>query len=322
VQQDDENQARDAARASRRDLPEVLTKAVIAELQTLMQHTPEAGLWLIATPIGHLGDIGLRALAVLALADELYCEDVRHTRTLLARYGIGRPARPYHEHNAARQRPHILASLGAGRSVAVVSDAGTPLVSDPGHKLVREVIAAGHPVHTVPGPSAVLSALLASGLPTDAFHFAGFLPAKEAARARRLAQLAQIPATLILFEAPGRLAALLETATRVLGPRPAAVARELTKRFEEIRRGSLPELASWAAATDIKGEIAVVVAPPANEAPDEAAIRASLEKALATLSLRDAAQIVADRLGAPKAAVYDLALAMRREHDRQRGDDE
>lgn len=291
----------------------MLARAVVAELETLLARAPDPGLWLVATPIGHLGDIGLRALAVLATADELYCEDVRHSRTLLARYAISRPARPYHEHNGARERPRIMALLAEGKSVAIVSDAGTPLVSDPGYKLVREAIEAGHGVHAVPGPSAVLAALTASGLPTDSFFFAGFLPPRDSARDRRLEALATIPATLVLFESPGRLGRTLDACARLLGAREAAVGRELTKRFEEIRRGTLAALAAWAGTSEIKGEIAIVIAPLEAAAADPSTIRAELEAALGTMSVRDAAQHVAARLGAPRSVVYDLALKLKGE---------
>lgn len=290
-----------------------IASAVAAELQAALAVPPAPGLWLVATPIGHLADVGLRALAVIAGADDLYCEDVRHSRILLSRYAISRPARPYHEHNGERERPRILAALRDGRSVAIISDAGTPLVSDPGYKLVREAIEAGIPVHAVPGPSAVLCALAVSGLPTDSFFFAGFLPARDGGRSARLAELKTIPATLVLFEAPGRLARTLETAATVLGGRTAAVGRELTKRFEEVRRGSLAELAAWAASADIKGEIVIVIGPPEASAIGDDDILAALREALPLMSVRDAAQAVADRLGAPKAAVYDLALRLKRE---------
>lgn len=292
---------------------ELLRQAVLAELDGLIARPTEPGLWLVATPIGNLGDISLRALVVIAAADELYCEDPRHSRVLLARYGLSRPARPYHEHNGARERPRILELLAAGKSVALISDAGTPLISDPGYKLAREAAAAGHLVHALPGPSAVLAALSASGLPTDSFFFAGFLPAKSAARAARLAELAAIGASIVLFEAPGRLAKTLAAAAQILGPRQAAVARELTKRFEEVRRGSLAELTAWAQSGEIKGEIAIVIGGAQPAHLDEMALRDALDEALAHMSLRDATQAVADRLGAPKTLVYDHALRLKRE---------
>src|SRR5262245_49582458 len=191
------------------------------------------GLYLVATPIGNLADITLRALEVLAAAELIACEDTRVTSVLLRRYGIAAPLAAYHEHNAARQRPRLLAALAAGKAVALVSDAGTPLVSDPGYRLAAAARDAGHAVIPIPGPSAVLAALVASGLPTDTFLFAGFLPVKAGPRAARLAALAGVPATLVFFEAPQRLgAALAALAAAYGGDRPARVARELTKIHE------------------------------------------------------------------------------------------
>lgn len=275
------------------------------------------GLYLVATPIGNLGDITLRALATLARADVICCEDTRHSRTLLAHYAIDATLKPYHDHNADEMRPRVLSDIAAGRAVALISDAGLPLVSDPGYKLVRDCIAAGHHVETLPGPSAPLTALAASGLPTDAFLFAGFLPAKQSARRTRIAELKAVPATLILFEAPQRLADALSDLAQVLGPRPAVVARELTKLYEEHRRGALPELAEWAAADAPRGEIVVLVGPPLAEEADtsDAAIAERLATALADMSLRDAARVVAEATGVPRARVYDIGLALKRERD-------
>ena len=202
-----------------------------------------AGLHLVATPIGNLRDITLRALETLAAADLIACEDTRVTRRLLDRYGIATPLTPYHEHNAAAARPKLIARLAAGKSVALVSDAGTPLVSDPGFKLVREARDAGHAVTALPGASAVLAALTVAGLPTDRFLFEGFLPAKEGQRRARIVELARVPATLVLFESGPRLAAALADLAAGLGAREAAVCRELTKLYEEVRRGDLAALA-------------------------------------------------------------------------------
>src|SRR6266700_836714 len=200
------------------------------------------GLHVVSTPIGNLRDITLRALEVLAAADLIACEDTRVTRKLLDHYGITTPLTPYHDHNAAAARPKLLARLAEGGAVALVSDAGTPLVSDPGFKLVREAHAAGHAVTALPGASAVLAALTVAGLPTDRFLFEGFLPAKEGQRRARIAELARIPATLVLFETGPRLAAALADLAAGLGPREAAVCRELTKLYEEVRRGDLASL--------------------------------------------------------------------------------
>jgi 16S rRNA (cytidine1402-2'-O)-methyltransferase len=227
----------------------------------------ESALYLVATPIGNLSDITLRALEVLAAADILACEDTRVTRVLLERYGIRRRMTAYHEHNEAEAAARLIAEVAGGRSVALASDAGTPLVSDPGFRLVQAAREKGVRVVPVPGPSAVLAALSASGLPTDAFMFAGFLPAKAGQRRSRLEALAAIPATLVFFESPRRLAGSLRAMAEVLGPRPAAVARELTKAFEEVRRESLEALAAhYEEAGAPKGEVVVCVAPP-GEAP-------------------------------------------------------
>jgi 16S rRNA (cytidine1402-2'-O)-methyltransferase len=282
------------------------------ELGALLAQPLPPGLYLVATPIGNLGDITLRALATLARADLIYCEDTRHSGTLLAHFAIARPTRPYHEHNAQRERPRILAELVAGKAVALVSDAGTPLVSDPGYKLVREVLAAGHRVVSLPGPSAPLAALTSTGLATDTFLFAGFLPAKAGARRARLAQLAAVPATLVLFEAPQRLGESLSDIAEVLGARDAAVARELTKLHEEVRHGTPADLAQWAAGTRPKGEMVVLVGPPLPRNVTDEAIAAKLTPMLPVMSLSDAAKAAADDLGVAKARVYDIGIALKR----------
>jgi 16S rRNA (cytidine1402-2'-O)-methyltransferase len=271
------------------------------------------GLYLVATPIGNLADITLRALSVLARADVIYCEDTRHSRTLLAHFGIGGTTRPYHEHNAAAERPRIVNELAAGKRVAVISDAGTPLISDPGYKLVRDALDAGQPVTAIPGPSAVLTGLSVAGLPTDAFFFGGFLPPREGARRARIRELAAVPGTLILFEAPSRVAEAVADLAAELGDRPAAIARELTKLYENIERGTLEALSAKIAATEIKGEIVLVIGPPLAIEVDDAAISEKLNAALQTMSLRDAAAAVSDRLGVPKSRVYDLGLALKRQ---------
>jgi 16S rRNA (cytidine1402-2'-O)-methyltransferase len=271
-----------------------------------------AGLYVVATPIGNLADITLRALAVLAQADVIYCEDTRHSRTLLAHFAITRPARAYHEHNAARERPRVLADLAAGKSVALISDAGTPLISDPGYKLVREAIAAGFAVTAIPGPSAPLAALVSAGLATDAFMFAGFLPPRRSARQARLEELKAVPATLVLFEAPSRLAESLGDIAVVLGARETVVARELTKLHEEVRRGTPAELSQWAVDASPKGEMVILVGPPLEAPVTDEAISARLEPLLAEMSLSDAARTVAQDLGVPRGRVYDLALSLQR----------
>ncbi|MBM3540891.1 MAG: 16S rRNA (cytidine(1402)-2'-O)-methyltransferase, partial [Alphaproteobacteria bacterium] len=248
---------------------------------------------LVATPIGNLADLSARAVRALVEADAIACEDTRTTGNLLRAHGIARPMTPYHEHNAAQARPALLARLERGETLALVSDAGTPLIADPGFKLVREAIARGIGVTAVPGPSAPLMALVLSGLPTDRFFFAGFLPPKTAARRTALSELKAVPGTLVVLEAPQRLAASLADMADVLGDRPAAVARELTKIYEEVRRGALSELArAYAAEGAPKGEIVVVVGA-AEAAPETGDVDALLDAALASASLRDAADAVA-----------------------------
>ena len=272
----------------------------------------DRGLHVVATPIGNLGDITLRALKILAGVDLIACVDTRITRRLLARYAIATRLVAYHDHNADKVRPMLLARLARGESLALVSDAGTPLVSDPGFRLVCEAIAEGHPVTTAPGATSAISALILSGLPSDRFFFEGFLPARSAARRKRLAVLKDIPATLIFFESAKRLAASLADLAAVLGPREAAIAREMTKRFEETRRGILDALAAaYAAAPPPKGEIVIVVAPPGEaEAPDEADIDALLKELLATLSVRDAAAEAVRRTGLSRKGLYARALEL------------
>jgi 16S rRNA (cytidine1402-2'-O)-methyltransferase len=270
------------------------------------------GLHVVATPIGNLRDITLRALATLAAADAVIAEDTRVSRNLLAHYGVTTPLVAYHEHNAAVMRPHLLARLNEGAALALISDAGTPLVSDPGFKLVAEALAAGIAVTSVPGPSAVLAALVVAGLPTDRFFFEGFLPPKSAARRARINELAAVPGTLVFFESPRRLAEMLADLAAELGDRDAAVARELTKLYETIRRGSLSELAAqFAAEAPPKGEIVVLVGPPAAAAPiaDEQ-LDHLLASALEHLSVKDAAAAVSAQTGAPRRQVYARALML------------
>ena len=270
------------------------------------------GLHIVATPIGNLQDITLRALDTLRRADLIACEDTRVSAKLLFRYGLKSPLLPYHEHNAEIMRPRLMARLAEGGAVALISDAGTPLVSDPGYKLVRDAIAAGYALHVVPGASAALAALVLSGLPPDRFFFAGFLDAKSVARRRDLEGMAAIPATLIFYESGPRLAASLGDMAAVLGDRPAVVARELTKLYEEIRRGSLLELcAHYAAAGPPKGEIVVLVGPPLPAAAvSEDDLDAALRAAMATTSLSEAAATVATQLGLTRRRVYQRALEL------------
>ncbi|MGA0561968.1 16S rRNA (cytidine(1402)-2'-O)-methyltransferase [Ancylobacter sp. VNQ12] len=278
---------------------------------------PQPGLYIVATPIGNLGDITLRALETLAGADLIACEDTRITRRLLDRYGIETPLVAYHDHNAEHTRPRLMERLAAGGVLAQVSDAGTPLVSDPGYKLVEAALAAGHRVIPIPGASASLAALVAAGLPTDRFFFEGFLPARSGARRTRISELKTLPATLIIYETGPRLDESLADLAEVLGPRPAAVCRELTKAFEEVRRGTLTELAGHYAQAEAenRGEIVLVIGAPLEEEAREEDIDAALRRALATLSVKDAAAAVATATGLPRRAVYARALAL------QGGDD-
>jgi 16S rRNA (cytidine1402-2'-O)-methyltransferase len=283
---------------------------------TLNGRTVEAGpippgLYLVSTPIGNLEDVTLRALRTLAEVDLIACEDTRVTRKLLDRYGIFTALTPYHEHNAAAARPKILGRLAAGAAVALVSDAGTPLVSDPGFKLVRAAQDAHHPVIVVPGASAALAALCVAGLPTDRFFFEGFLPPKEAARRARIAELSAIPATLILFETGPRIAAALADLAAGLGDREATICRELTKLHEEVRRDTLARLArDYRADAETRGEFVIVVAPP-GEAPVAAEeIDSLLRQAMRTASLKDAVASVAAATGQPRRTVYRRALEL------------
>jgi 16S rRNA (cytidine1402-2'-O)-methyltransferase len=270
------------------------------------------GLHVVATPIGNLGDITLRALSTLAAADVVVAEDTRVTRKLLAHYGVATPLIAYNEHNAAVMRPHLIARLTAGAALALVSDAGTPLVSDPGFKLVTEALAAGIAVTSAPGPSAVLAALVVAGLPTDRFFFEGFLPTRSPARRARINELAVIPATLVFFESPRRLAETLADLAAELGARVGVVARELTKLYETTRRGPLDQLAAeFAAASPPKGEIVVLVGPPEGAASiSDEEIDRRLKKALESLSVKDAAAAVSTEASIARRRVYARALAL------------
>lgn len=273
---------------------------------------PEAGLYVVATPIGNLRDITLRALDVLGTVDRVYAEDTRVARKLLDAYALKPRLAAYHEHNAEAARAEILAALGRGESVALISDAGTPLVSDPGFKLARAAIEAGHRVFPIPGASALLAGLIVSGLPSDRFLFAGFLPPKQSARREALAELADVEASLIFYETGPRLADSLADMAQTLGARPAAVARELTKLFEETRRGPLDALAAhYAEAGAPKGEIVVIVGSPLprGEVSDEA-LDAFLIAALPR-GVKDAAAEAARELGVPRKRAYARALNLK-----------
>jgi 16S rRNA (cytidine1402-2'-O)-methyltransferase len=273
----------------------------------------EPALYLVATPIGNLGDITIRALETLAGADVLACEDTRVTRVLLDRYGIENRPYAYHEHNADEAGARLLAALEAGKSVALVSDAGTPLVSDPGYRLGQLAIEAGHRVVPIPGASAPLAALVGSGLPNDAFLFAGFLPTKDKAKRDRLRELSKVPATLIFFESPHRIGDTLAAAADELGKdRPASVCRELTKTFEEFRRGALGDLAQDYADKTVKGEIVLVIGPPAPDAaPDAADVDSLLAELSATMPTAKAATEAARLTGLPRKDLYQRLLELK-----------
>jgi 16S rRNA (cytidine1402-2'-O)-methyltransferase len=266
----------------------------------------------VSTPIGNLRDITLRAIDMLKDADVVACEDTRHTAKLLHAHGITTPMTPYHDHNAERVRPLLLKRLHKGAIVALVSDAGTPLVADPGYKLVRACLADGIDVTVAPGPSAVLAALVLSGLPTDRFLFAGFLPPRSAARRTALRELHATTTTTIFFESPQRIEATLADLAEILGTRDAAIMREMTKLHEDVHRGTLAELAEAFAGKDApKGEIVIVVGPPA-VAPglSDASLDAMILDALAHQSLRDTATMLAEATGRPRRVVYARALAL------------
>jgi 16S rRNA (cytidine1402-2'-O)-methyltransferase len=272
------------------------------------------GLYVTATPIGNARDVTLRALDVLRACDLIAAEDTRVTSKLLAIHGISKPLTPYNDHNAERERPRLLERLRQGSRIALVSDAGTPLVSDPGFKLARAAIEEGLPVHALPGASAVLAGLILSGLPSDRFLFAGFLSSKTGERRTALEEIKSVRATLIFFESGGRLAASLKDMADILGARQAVVAREITKLHEEVRRGDLKALAqAYETGAAPKGEVTLLVSPPRHVETDFAAVDAALAKALAFMPLKPAAEMIAALLGLPRHAVYDRGLGKKPE---------
>jgi len=271
----------------------------------------EPGLYIVATPIGNLSDLSPRAAATLAAADVIAVEDSRVTGKLLNHMGVKRPMTPYHDHNADAVRPRLIERM-ASEVVALVSDAGTPLISDPGFKLVRDARAAGRNVVTIPGPSAVIAGLTLAGLPTDRFLFMGFLPAKQGQKETTISEVASVRATLVFYESGPRLGATLATLARLLGPREAAVARELTKTFEECVTGPLPELAARYADAPPKGEIVLMVGPPGEPEPaSDADGEAALIEALTRLPPAKAAGEVARALGLDRKALYARAMALK-----------
>jgi 16S rRNA (cytidine1402-2'-O)-methyltransferase len=273
------------------------------------------GLYLVATPIGNLQDITLRALDILKLADLIVCEDTRVTGVLLSHYGISKPTLSYNDHNGEERRPKILRALAEGKRVALVSDAGTPLISDPGYKLVREAQAGRYYITTIPGASSVLAGLLLSGLPTDRFFFAGFLPPKKEAARKAIKELAAIPSTLVLFEAARRLPDTLMLLAEELGDREAAVTRELTKRFEESHRGALSGLAiHYDKEGAPKGEVVVVIAPPGKQVVD-IDLETELKKLLGKHGVKEASNMLAEKTGLPRKELYALALKVKDDAD-------
>nr|WP_263049086.1 16S rRNA (cytidine(1402)-2'-O)-methyltransferase [Roseovarius pelagicus] len=268
----------------------------------------------MATPIGAARDITLRTLDILASADVIAAEDTRSLRKLMEIHGIAlgdRPLLAYHDHNGARVRPRLMADISGGKSVVYASEAGTPMVADPGFDLARAAIAEGMPLTSAPGPSAVITALTLSGLPTDRFLFAGFLPNTASQRKSALSALVDVPATLVFYESPKRIAAMLRDAATVLGgSRPAALARELTKKFEEVQRGTLDTLAEEAAAHPRKGEMVVLVDRASSQNISFSEIEEMLQDALAQMSVRDAADTVSQALGLKRRQVYQMALKL------------
>ena len=292
--------------------PEPATYAIGGQTLTARKAAP--GLHVVATPIGNLGDITLRALETLAGADLIACEDTRVTRRLLDRFGISTPMTSYHDHNAAMARPRLIETIAKGGSVALVSDAGTPLISDPGYRLVQELAGLGHPVTSIPGPSSVMAALSSAGLPTDRFLFEGFLPPKQVARRNRIAELAVIDATIVLFEGGSRVVKTLADLADLLKDRDAAICRELTKLHEEILRGPLTTLAAGADALETRGEFVIVIAPPARKAQTMSPENLDdiLTNALQRLSVRDAVAEAVEISGRTKRDVYARALELSR----------
>ena len=281
------------------------------------------GLYIVSTPIGNLRDITIRALQTLAAADIIACEDTRTTRVLLRHYAITVPLIAYHEHNAEAQRPKILEALESGKTLALVSDAGTPLISDPGYRLVASVTDAGHPVVPIPGASAILAGLVAAALPTDAFFFAGFLPNRTVGRVKRIAALAAVPGTLVFYESPHRTAETLADLAATLGAdRKATLARELTKTFETHRRGTLGSLAAELAAEPTpKGEIVIMVGPPEAATAEPGDLDSLLVRLLAELPVKEAAQQAAAATGLPRRDLYQRALALKKDDGADDGED-
>lgn len=282
------------------------------------------GLYLIATPIGNARDITLRALDLMRAADVLVAEDTRSLRRLMELHGVrlnDRPLLAYHDHSGDRVRQRLMAEIASGKAVLYASEAGTPMISDPGFDLARAAIAEGHAVTSAPGASAVVTALTLAGLPTDRFLFAGFLPSAGGPRKTALRDLAAVPATLVFYESPRRLVEMLEAALDMLGDREGAVCRELTKKFEETRRGRLSDLLEHYRETPAKGEVVVLIGKGDSETVREIDLEQEVNKALETMSVRDAADFVSARLGVKRRTVYQLAMRLSDGTTRQERDD-
>ncbi len=286
-------------------------KGLTAQAAKLAASPLAPGLYIVSTPIGHLADISLRALFAIASADLAVCEDTRHSRKLLAAYGIHRKLEAYHDFSGENDRARILAALGEEKSVALLSDAGTPLVADPGFKLVRAAIAAGYSVFPIPGPSAILAALVISGLPSDQFSFCGFVPPKEAARRSAIEKASSLPGTLILYETGSRLEGTLQALGATFSDRPIAVARELTKLFETVMRGTAAQILAEVRAHPPAGEFVILIGPGEAKAATDADIEEALRNAMRRGSLKEAVEEVAKGLGAGRKIVYNLALKLR-----------
>jgi 16S rRNA (cytidine1402-2'-O)-methyltransferase len=293
--------------ASGAGLPQALSR----QIEKLAASGLLPGLYLVSTPIGNLADITVRALFTLASADVALCEDTRHSRKLMSAYGIRRKLEAYHDFSGEKDRARVLAALAEGKSVALISDAGTPLIADPGFKLVREALASGFNVFAVPGPSALLAALVTSGLPTDRFYFGGFLPPKEGARRDELEALGAVPGALIFYESGSRLAETLEAIQEIFPERQIAIARELTKLYETVLRGDARELIETIRRDSPPGEFVILVGPAAKKPAEPGEIEQALRNAMQTLSLKEAVEEVAKGLGVGRKAVYNLALQLR-----------
>jgi 16S rRNA (cytidine1402-2'-O)-methyltransferase len=290
-----------------------LLAAVSRQFDRLDASPLDPGLYLVSTPIGNLSDISLRALFVLTSADRVYCEDTRHSRKLFSAFDIGRKLETYHDFSGEADRERIMNALREGKAIALISDAGTPLIADPGYKLVRDAAAEGISVFPVPGASAILSALVASGLPTDRFFFGGFLPPKEGARLDALEAVRTVPGTLVFYETPSRIGAALAAIETVYPERTLAVARELTKLHETIMKGTARELAASFEVDPPQGEIVLLIAPGEAATATEADIESALRAALKTARLKEAVEDVSKGLGVARKTAYNLALKIKGE---------